>query len=89
MNDKLYNLANRIDDINYEYDTYSYKDSLQDIVGTIDEARKEEVDRIYNDLLEGKTNDYIQFLSDIIEEVDSTLQYKVGKSLEKLIAIKS
>ena len=39
MNDKLHNLANKINNINYSYDTYSYMDNL-DTTEAIGEGRQ-------------------------------------------------
>ena len=44
MNDNLYNLAKKIDDINYEYDYYSYMDNL-DTTEPICEGRLKATDR--------------------------------------------
>ena len=67
MNDKLHNLANKIDNINYNYDTYSYMDNL-DTTEAIGEGRQKATKEIYIDLIEGNTSHYIEFLKDIIAD---------------------
>lgn len=75
MNYRLHNLAEKIDDINYEYDHYNYMDTIVETTSIISEARRKEVDRIYSTLLEGNTSDFIQYLNDIIEEVDGEINF--------------
>lgn len=65
--DKLYDLANKIDDINYNYDTYSYMDNLDD-TESIYEGRQKATKEIYIDLIEGNIEHYIEFLKGIITE---------------------
>ena len=64
--DKARDLAVRIDQFMYEYDTYSYWDSLLD-------TREANVDMIYGSIMEGSTEyEYIvSTLSMIAEDSDS------------------
>ena len=89
--DKLYDLANKIDDINYDYDTYSYMDNL-DATESIYEGRQKATKEIYIDLIEGNTSLHIEFLNDIIVEGEATEGYPmehVQEALEELKAINS
>ena len=94
--DNLYDLANKLDDINYEYDYYSYMDNL-DTTEVICEGRLKATKEIYIDLIEGNIEHYIEFLKDIIiEGIPATVYPAVGYSieqvqevLEELIALES
>ena len=83
MNDKIYNLAKKMDDINYDHDTYGYKDSL-DTTDTLDEGRLKAIKEIYIDLIEGNIKQYIDFLNDIIEEGKQIKDYSL-EQIQKLI----
>lgn len=78
MNDKLYQLAKKIDSCNYEHDRYGYLDYLykQDDTISISEARKKEVDAIYKDLIKNGVSEYIHYPTNIIEEIESILQHE-------------
>ena len=65
ISDNLYDLANKIDDINYDYDTYSYMDNL-DTTEPICEGRLKATKEVYIDLIEGNIEHYIEFLKGII-----------------------
>ena len=89
MDIKLYNLANKIDDINYEYDYYSYMDNL-DTTEPICEGRLKATKEIYIDLIEGNTSHYIEFLKDIIADGEVMEGYSmehVQEVLKELIAL--
>ena len=89
--DKLYDLANKIDDINYDYDTYSYMDNL-DTTEAIGEGRLKATKEIYIDLIEGNIIPYVEFLKGIIVEGEVMEGYPmehVQEALEELKAINS
>ena len=91
MDIKLYNLAKKIDDINYDYDTYSYMDNL-DTTEPICEGRLKATKEVYIDLIEGNTSLHIEFLNDIIVEGEAMEGYPmehVQEVLEELIALES
>ena len=91
MNNKLYNLANKIDDINYDYDTYSYMDNL-DTTEPICEGRLKATKEIYIDLIEGNTSLHIEFLKGIMvdgEVMEGYPMEHVQEVLEELIALES
>ena len=84
ISDNLYDLANKIDDINYDYDTYSYMDNL-DTTEPICEGRLKATKEVYIDLIEGNTIDYIDFLNDIMEDdIEGDLLNQAKKVLKEL-----
>ena len=88
MNDKLYNLANRVDDINYDYDTYSYMDNM-DTTEPICEGRLKATKEVYIDLIEGNIEHYIEFLKDIIVEGEVMEGYPMEHIQEVLKELKT
>lgn len=82
--DKLYELAKKIDDINYEYDIHEYMNNLDTTTSTIEEARKEQIDKIYYSLLAGYTKGYIYYLNDIIDDIEGIFQDQVREVLKQL-----
>ena len=87
MNDKLHNLANKINNINYSYDTYSYMDNL-DTTEAIGEGRQKATKEIYIDLIEGNTSHYIEFLKGIIVEGEVMEGYPMEHVQEVLEELK-
>ena len=86
MNDKLHNLANKIDNINYNYDTYSYMDNL-DTTEAIGEGRQKATKEIYIDLIEGNIEHYIEFLKGIIVDGEVMEGYPMEHVQEVLKAL--
>lgn len=62
--DELYDLAVKIDEIGYDFDTYDYVDS----VGTESEERQNSINQIYGDLQTGNVSAYISSLNEMVEE---------------------
>ena len=83
MYDKLYDLAKKIDSINYEYDTYDYMDTL-DMDYSIGEARTNRIDNIYNYILQGEIINYINWLNNIMEYTEGELLKQVQEVLKEL-----
>lgn len=71
-------LANAINLLAYEIDTYEYNDSVSDA--------NENIKQIETDLNNGKAVDYIQFFDTILEEsdLDEELERRVLNLLEEL-----
>ena len=84
---KINTLANKIDDINYDYDTYSYMDNL-DTTEPICEGRLKATKEVYIDLIEGNIEHYIEFLKGIIVEGEVMEGYPMEHVQEVLEELK-
>lgn len=62
--DVLYDIAEKIDEIAYDYDPYEYSDS----VGKELDERMNHINQIYNDLKMGNTSSYIDGINEMIED---------------------
>lgn len=85
--DKLYKLSESLDNINYEHDTYNYMDNIDNNTDTIDEARKKEVDKIYQDLSKGNTLDYINYILGMLDEDITEKQAQEAREVFKQLQI--
>ncbi|PBH94605.1 hypothetical protein BGU71_19315, partial [Clostridioides difficile] len=61
--EELYDLAVRIDEIAYDFDSYDYADSVE----TESEKRLDNINQIYGDLQAGNVSVYINSLNEMIE----------------------
>ncbi|MCU6008424.1 helicase [Clostridioides difficile] len=62
--EELYDLAVRIDEIAYDFDSYDYADSVE----AESEKRLDNINQIYGDLQAGNVSVYINSLNEMIEE---------------------
>lgn len=73
--DKIYDLAVKLDNFIYDYDTYGYMDNME-----VGETREDAVNNIVSDIMKGTVSGYLPTLNDIItdsgEEPDIVIRAK-------------
>ena len=61
--DKIYDLAVKLDNFIYDYDTYGYMDNME-----VGETREDAVNNIVSDIMKGTVSGYLPTLNDIITD---------------------
>ena len=77
-------LASRVDNLNYDFDSYSYHDNMDDYV-TIDAARADEVRRLAQLFEQGDVGETIKFVFNLEKELNPDVQrdfYKMESNFD-------
>lgn len=83
--DVLYDIAEKIDEIAYDYDPYEYSDS----VGKELDERMNHINQIYNDLKMGNTSSYIDGINEMIEDQEDENTEDVKELLSQISQIEN
>ena len=82
--DNIYDLAVKLDDFIYDYDTYGYMDNME-----VGETREDAVNNIVGDILKGEVSGYLPMLNDIITDSgeDSDIVSRAKELIAEIVAI--
>lgn len=79
IDNEVFQLAKDLDDFAFEYDFYSYKESVDD--------RTEHIDLIMSQLQAGKTNIFIECLTDVIDEDEEPYSSEAKILIERILEL--
>ena len=82
--DNIYDLAVKLDNFIYDYDTYGYMDNME-----VGETREDAVNNIVGDILKGEVSGYLPMLNDIITDSgeDSDIVSRAKGLIAEIVAI--